>query len=64
MIAIANEPMTGPCQCENRAHFGGGCHDYGEEHDIEELTQVRTMYGRFTVCVRCAEDHFPEEVLV
>ncbi len=58
------QPMTAACECENVAHFeGGDCHAYGEELDIEDLTEVRTVYGRFTVCVGCREGHFPEEFL-
>ena len=52
-------PITGWCQCENLCH----CHDespdkpgheYGATFDVEDLTEVRTIFGRFVVCVDCA----------
>lgn len=54
-----SHPMTAPCECEHRDHFANPDgpppeHPYGEEVDIEKVTQIRTIFGRFTVCVDCA----------
>lgn len=73
---MSHEPMTSQCQCEHQDHFEGDdrtrdaaaavdarCHAYGAEIDIDHVTQVHTIFGRFTVCVDCARTHFPKEVL-
>ena len=68
MSATTYEPMTTACQCEHQDHFDHHdgqerCgHDYGQLFDIEDATRIRTIFGVFTVCVGCAERHFPKEV--
>lgn len=56
--------MSAPCECEHIDHFDGGpCHEYGHECDLEDMTQVETPCGRFTVCVLCRRDHLTDDLL-
>jgi hypothetical protein len=41
------------CQCENKIHFEGKAHKYGEKFNI--LIPVKTDYGIFEVCENCTE---------
>ena len=55
-----HDPMTAQCECEHVDHFGhpddrDDCHGYGQEFNLEDMTQVTTEFGRFTVCCGCAE---------
>lgn len=50
-----NDEITAACTCEHVSHFEGDTHEYGAEFNVEDITQVRTDFGMFTVCVQCAE---------
>lgn len=58
------------CQCEHRAHAaqphnwmtpnGNPGHKYGVAFDRQQVVEVKTPFGRFTVCKDCAADCLAE----
>ena len=61
---------TASCECEHVSHMDQAyttvgesrprersSHAYGHVCDIENMTELRTDWGTFRVCVKCAEDH-------
>lgn len=44
------------CECEHQRHFSESSHhhDYGAK--VESVTELRTDWGTFYVCLQCADE--------
>ena len=48
-----------PCDCEHIGHFADAhpltpLHPYGWEYPADEMVSIKTPYGTYTVCAKCA----------